>query len=74
MRLAAAPVEGAANEALIRFVADLLHVPRRNVRIASGSRSRDKRLQIAGLSPEDLEGRLSALLSADRSLDDPPGR
>lgn len=48
LRLAAPPVEGKANEALIAFLADHFNVPRRNVRIAAGLRSRRKRVVIEG--------------------------
>jgi uncharacterized protein len=46
VRLAAPPVEGAANDALIEFLARHYHVPRRAVRIVSGERSRVKRVEI----------------------------
>jgi len=46
VRLAAPPVEGAANEALIDFLARHFHVPRRAVRILRGARSRDKLVEI----------------------------
>jgi len=48
LRLAAPPVEGKANEALIAFLADHFNVPKRNVRIAAGLRSRRKRVVIEG--------------------------
>ena len=48
LRLAAPPVEGKANEALIAFLADHFNVPKRNVRIAAGLRSRRKRVVIDG--------------------------
>jgi uncharacterized protein (TIGR00251 family) len=51
VRLAAPPVEGAANEALVAFLAGLLDVPRRQVTIAAGERSRDKIVRIAGVDP-----------------------
>jgi hypothetical protein len=54
VRLAAAPVDGAANDALIDFFADALRVPRRAVRILSGERARDKRIAIAGVTPEHI--------------------
>lgn len=54
VRLAAPPVEGAANEALIAFLSDVLHVPRRAVRILSGERGRLKRIAIDGLTDEQL--------------------
>jgi uncharacterized protein (TIGR00251 family) len=49
IRLAAPPVEGAANEALVAFLSDVLDLPRRNITIVSGETSRDKRVRIEGL-------------------------
>jgi len=46
VRLAARAVDGKANEALIEFLAAHYRVPRRNVRIASGLKSRQKRVII----------------------------
>jgi uncharacterized protein len=46
IRLAAPAVEGKANEALVEFLAGHYGVPRRNVSIASGARSRAKRVVI----------------------------
>lgn len=63
VRLAAAPVDGAANEALVRVLADGLDLPRRSVTIVSGERARDKRVRIAGLTAAVLNERLSAILS-----------
>jgi uncharacterized protein YggU (UPF0235/DUF167 family) len=48
VRVRAAPVEGAANDALIRLVAKAGEVPPSRVMIASGATSRIKRLTIAG--------------------------
>ena len=61
VRLAAAPVDGAANDALIRFLSDLLDRPRRDFSIVAGEKSRDKHIQIAGLSDDQLAARLTAL-------------
>lgn len=61
IRIAAAPVDGAANAVLIDFLARLLDVPRRSVTIASGERSRDKCVRIADLSPQQLGARVSAI-------------
>lgn len=52
VRLAAPPVEGAANEALVAFVAEWLAVPRRAVHIISGERSRRKRVAVDGVSAD----------------------
>jgi uncharacterized protein (TIGR00251 family) len=46
VRLQARAVDGAANEALVEFLAGYYKVPRRCVRIASGLKSRDKRVVI----------------------------
>lgn len=48
VRLAARAVDGKANEALIEFLAGYYGVPRRNVRITAGLKSRQKRVQING--------------------------
>lgn len=47
VKLQARAAEGAANEALIEFLAEHYGVPRRSVRIASGLKSRRKRVVIA---------------------------
>jgi len=52
LRLAAPPVEGAANEALVDYLAALLRLPRRAVRIVSGERGRKKRVALAGVTAE----------------------
>ena len=48
LRLAARAVEGKANEALVDFLAGYFGVPKRNVRIAAGLKSRQKRVVIEG--------------------------
>lgn len=48
IRLAAPAVDNKANEALIEFLAQHYRVPRRNIRIASGLKSRRKRVLIEG--------------------------
>ena len=61
IRLAAAPVDGAANDALIKFLAGLLDRPRRDIAIVAGEKSRDKQIRIAGLTAGQLAQRLAAL-------------
>ena len=58
VRVAAPPVEGAANDALVTFVAEWLAVPRRAVHIVSGERSRRKRLSVDGLTADLIRARL----------------
>ena len=60
VRLQAPPVEGAANEELIAVLAKTLGVPRRDVTIVSGERSREKRVRIAGLDATAAQALLSA--------------
>jgi uncharacterized protein len=48
IRLAAPPVEGKANLALRRFLADAFGVPLRDVELVRGETSRDKVVRIAG--------------------------
>ena len=54
IRVAAPPVEGAANDAVIAFLADRLQIPRRSIRIVSGESSRRKRIDLAGVTPEQI--------------------
>jgi uncharacterized protein (TIGR00251 family) len=54
VRIAAPPVEGAANDALIQFLAAALGVPRRAIRILSGERGRRKRVAIEGVTLEQI--------------------
>jgi uncharacterized protein (TIGR00251 family) len=63
VRLAAPPVEGAANDALVEFLARTLGQPRRHVTIVSGHKSRDKRVSIEGIGDSDLTARISAILN-----------
>lgn len=58
IRLSAPPVEGKANEALLRFIADFFKVPLRNVELKQGLQSRNKRVEICGseVKPEEMLG------------------
>jgi len=54
IRLHVPPVEGRANEALRRFLADCLNVPLAAVKITSGWRSRLKRVEVQGARAEQV--------------------
>lgn len=58
--LTAPPVEGKANDACIRFFAELLQVPRSSVTIAAGDSSRNKVIRVDGLTVAQVEERLRA--------------
>ncbi len=60
VRVTAPPVDGAANDALIRFLARVLGVPRSRVKMLSGETGRRKRLLIIGMEQEELAQRLNA--------------
>ena len=60
VKLTAPPVEGAANRALIKFMAKLLGVAKGRVKVVSGEKSRRKRLWVQGLSPDQAARRLGA--------------
>lgn len=62
LRLTSPPVEGAANKLCQAFVAKLLGVPRRDVVLIAGERSRHKRLLISGLNSEELRKQLTVLI------------
>jgi uncharacterized protein len=52
IRLAAPPVDGKANEALVRFVADTLGLAKSSVQLKSGQTSRRKVLEVQGSNTE----------------------
>ncbi|MEP7305353.1 MAG: DUF167 domain-containing protein [Acidobacteriota bacterium] len=55
VRLAAPPVEGAANAALVELLADRLGISVRSIRIVSGERSRDKRVAVSGITSQQFQ-------------------
>lgn len=59
IRVAAPPVENAANRALIEFLAALLSVPRRSVTVISGNTHRRKLVEISGVTAEEVAQMLS---------------
>jgi len=58
VRLRAPPVDGAANEALLRLLATRLGIPVASIELVTGAASRHKRLRIAGLNEMELRKRL----------------
>jgi hypothetical protein len=57
-RLTAPPVDGAANSALIKLLAERLSVPRRTISIVRGTTGRQKIVEIAGLTLAELEQKI----------------
>jgi uncharacterized protein (TIGR00251 family) len=58
IRLAAPPVDGAANAALLAFVAERLGIAKQNVRLIAGHGARRKVLEVDGLSLEAIQAAL----------------
>lgn len=56
--LAAPPADGAANEELVRVLAEALGVPKRQVTIARGTSSRTKLVEVEGLDEASVRARL----------------
>jgi hypothetical protein len=54
IKLTAPPVEGAANAALIEFIAQWLGVRRSAVSIVSGNKTRNKLVRVSGVTPEQV--------------------
>jgi uncharacterized protein (TIGR00251 family) len=58
LRLGAPPVEGAANRELLDFLAKSLRLPKRNLTLVQGERSRAKLVLVVGLTVDDIRQRL----------------
>ena len=58
VKIAAPPVESAANEALVRFLAEVLDCPRHVVTLARGGSSRHKVIALRGIPAESIEPKL----------------
>jgi uncharacterized protein YggU (UPF0235/DUF167 family) len=62
LRVAAPPVDGAANEAVVRYLArEVFHVPQAAVRLVRGERSRNKRVAVRATAAE-IEAALTRAL------------
>ena len=64
VQVQAAPLDGAANEALIALLADTLAVPRRTIRILHGARSRQKLIEVRSPDLVGCRRRVEAALAA----------
>ena len=62
IKLRAPAVEGKANAALRRFLAEKLSIPQRAIALERGERSRDKVIRIDGLSEKEVRRQLLATI------------
>ena len=65
IRLAAPPVEGRANEELIRLLAELFGAPRQRIAILSGQTSKNKVVSVSGISVDEAERILAKALGLE---------
>jgi uncharacterized protein len=62
VKLAAAPVDGAANDALIALLSRAFDLPKRSIAIVAGDKSRTKRVELVGATSGAMDARLAAML------------
>ena len=65
VRVAAPPVEGKANTALVKFLAKVLGVRKNRIDIIAGEKGLDKIISILDMSAEDAEQRIQGFLGED---------
>lgn len=65
VRVRARPIDGEANDALVRLLAKRLGVSKSSVTVARGGQSRSKMLLVDGLDDETLSARIAEILSGD---------
>ncbi len=58
IRLTARPVQGAANQQCLRFLAKQLHIATSKLKLVKGGRSRDKIVRVTGLTGEQVRDAL----------------
>lgn len=59
IKVAAPPVDSAANDALVRFLADTLNCPRNRIELVRGHKSRHKILKLHGITAETALAKLA---------------
>ncbi|HJW89305.1 MAG TPA: DUF167 domain-containing protein [Anaerolineales bacterium] len=64
IRLVAPPVEGKANQSLIKFLAEVLGVAPDRIELVAGASGRNKLVVISGMEPEAAQERLMERVSA----------
>ncbi|HVN55362.1 MAG TPA: DUF167 domain-containing protein [Anaerolineaceae bacterium] len=66
IRLTAPPVEGQANEALVKFLGEVLDVAPSRIEIVAGQKGRDKLVTISGMDSTTLQERVLAKVAKSR--------
>lgn len=60
IQLAAPPVDGEANDALLTLLSKLMRIPRRQILLISGDTARRKRVRVEGVEPAAVEAVMNA--------------
>jgi hypothetical protein len=61
IRVTAPPAEGQANQQLLEVLAEALDIPKRSLTIVAGSRNRNKRVHINGITAQEVAAKLRVL-------------
>ena len=67
IRVRAAPERGRANEAVVELLAGTLSLPRGDVSVVAGHTTRDKLVELSGLSADETDRRLAAAEAKGRA-------
>jgi hypothetical protein len=70
IRIAAPPVGGKANVALVAFLADILGVRKNRIEVVAGKRGLDKIVSVVGMTSQEAEERIRAWLAAHEESGD----
>jgi uncharacterized protein (TIGR00251 family) len=66
IRVAAPPVDGAANKALVEFLAKVLDLPARQIDIIAGESAERKLISLVGISPDAVDAVFKRLLAGGK--------
>ncbi len=58
VRIKAPPIDSQANKTIIKFIAKTLGIPHRNIKLIHGAKSRNKIVNIDGITPESAAPKL----------------
>jgi hypothetical protein len=65
LAITAPPVDGKANQEVVKFLADLLAIPSRDISLKSGAQARRKQVIIHGLTGVDVRYKIRKMLNKD---------
>src|SRR5215470_11382270 len=66
IKVAAPPVEGAANAALVDYLSQVLELPIKQIDIVAGATSERKLISLVGISPEAVDAIFQKMLGAGK--------